>query len=510
MMLSEAKDKHITIIGSGFAGLCMAIQLLRHGHKNFQIIEKMPDLGGTWRDNTYPGCACDVPSHLYSFSFEPRSNWTKTFPSRDEIFSYITSLGVKYGLYDKTKFNTEIASATFNEKTGKWILTDKKGETSETDMIVSGLGQLNRPKIPTINGQNNFNGPIFHSARWEHQHEFEGKRIGVIGNGPSAAQFIPEMAKVSEQMTVFQRSPCHVVPREDKPYSAFQKFMFKYVPGFRRFYRGLVFWSLEVSFLSFNEIKKPPFLVKLLSLSGSLEDRINEQFDTQVTDPKMRKILKPDYAIGCKRVVISDEYYPALLRDNVTIETNGIQEITPRGIRTKDGHEHEFDIIIYGTGFESTDFLAPLEIKGRNDVSLNTAWQDGAEAYLGISVPDFPNFFMLYGPNTNLGTNSIIYMIEAQVNYVLGAISALGHKQASTLEINKSSMAGFADYLKARLETSVWARDCDSWYKNDAGKITNNWPDFPHEYRSKTVTFDSDAYHFETNANPSPSQVAAE
>ncbi len=509
MNLSDMNDKHITIIGSGFAGLCMAAQLIRHGHKNFQIIEKMDDLGGTWRDNTYPGCACDVPSHLYSFSFETRSEWSTTFPTRDEIFAYISSIGIKYGLYDKTRFNSEITSARFNETSNKWILTDQNGVTSETDIIVSGLGQLNRPKIPTIAGHDSFTGPIFHSARWEHQHEFEGKRIGIIGNGPSAAQFIPEMAKISEQMTVFQRSPCHVVPRNNKPYSAFQKVLFKYVPGLRRFYRGLIFWSLEVSFLSFNEIKKPPFLVRLLSLSGSLGDRINEQFDTQVKDPKMREILKPDYTIGCKRVVISDEYYPALLRDNVHVETQHIDQITPNGIRTKDGKEHKFDIIIYGTGFESTDFLAPMEIEGRNKQSLNTAWRDGAEAYLGITLPDFPNLFILYGPNTNLGTNSIIFMIESQVNYVLGAIAALGNKKATTLEIKKSSMAGFADYLKARLSTSVWARDCDSWYKNEAGKITNNWPDFPHEYSEKTAKFDDEAYHFETGKT-SPAAVAGE
>ncbi len=223
----------------------------------------------------------------------------------------------------------------------------------------------------------------------------------------------------------------------------------------------------------------------------------------------MREILKPDYTIGCKRVVISDEYYPALLRDNVHVETQHIDQITPNGIRTKDGKEHKFDIIIYGTGFESTDFLAPMEIEGRNKQSLNTAWRDGAEAYLGITLPDFPNLFILYGPNTNLGTNSIIFMIESQVNYVLGAIAALGTKKAATLEIKKSSMAGFADYLKARLSTSVWARDCDSWYKNEAGKITNNWPDFPHEYSEKTAKFDDEAYHFETGKT-SPAAVAGE
>jgi cation diffusion facilitator CzcD-associated flavoprotein CzcO len=492
--LSGIKNKHITIIGTGFGGLCMAIQLLRHGHDNFTLVEKMDDIGGTWRDNSYPGCACDVPSHLYSFSFETRSSWSRTFPSRDEIYAYITELGVKYKLYDKTRFNTEITSATYDEHRHTWTLTDTADNTFETDILISGLGQLNRPKMPTIRGEKLFKGPVFHSARWEHQHDLTGKRVAVIGNGPSAAQFIPEIAKIVTQMTVFQRSPCHVVPRTDKPYSAFQKFLFKYVPGFRRFYRGLVFWTLESNFVGFNEVKSMPFIVRLLRMAGSLEDKIQEQFDTQVTKPALKKILWPDYPIGCKRVVISDDYYPALMRDNVSIETSSIDEITSRGIRTRDGVEHKFDAIIFGTGFESTDFLAPLSITGRAGHDLNKVWRDGAEAYLGISMPHFPNFFMLYGPNTNLGTNSIIYMIEGQVNHVLSALAYGGARQAGAIELRDSAMTDFLAKMNSKMSTTVWAAGCDSWYKNEAGKITNNWPDFPHRYRQATDKFDANAY----------------
>lgn len=472
----------------------MAIQLLRHGHDKFTLIEKMDDLGGTWRDNSYPGCACDVPSHLYSFSFETRANWSRTFPTRDEIFSYITGLGVKYKLYDKTKFNTEIVAAEYNNAAHQWTLTDGEGNTHKTDTLISGLGQLNRPKIPDIRGAKNFKGPLFHSARWEHQHDLVGKRVAVIGNGPSAAQFIPEIAKTVSHMTVFQRSPCHVVPRNDKPYSAIQKFLFRYVPGFRRLYRGLIFWSLESNFVGFNEVKKTPLIVQILRMAGSLEDKIREQFDTQITKPALKKVLNPDYPIGCKRVVISDDYYPALMRDNVKLVTTGIDEITAKGIRTSDGVEHKFDIIIYGTGFESTDFLAPMTIKGRQGQDLNTAWRDGAEAYLGISMPHFPNFFMLYGPNTNLGTNSIIYMIEGQVNHVLGVLSHSGAYQASAVELRESAMAEFREKLETKMGTTVWAAGCDSWYKNEAGKITNNWPDFPHQYRQITDRFDPNVY----------------
>ncbi len=500
MNLQSVQDKHVTIIGSGFGGIGMAIQLLRHGHSNFEIIEKESDLGGTWRDNSYPGCACDVPSHLYSFSFEGRANWTKMFPARDEIFNYITELGVKYNLYDKTRFNTEIASATFDDASGRWQVETTAGDRFETDILVTALGQLNRPKIPDFAGKGRFKGPIFHSARWEHQHDFENKRIAIIGNGPSAGQFIPEMAKIAEQLTVFQRSACHIVPRDDKPYSSLQKFLFKYVPGFRSFYRRMIFWMLETNFLPFNELPKIPMVVKFLRLAGTIEDRIQEQFDTQVTKPELRAVLKPDYPLGCKRVVISDDYYPALMRDNVTLETSGIREIVADGINTNDGKHHKFDIIIYGTGFESTGFLAPMTITGREGLDLNEYWREGAEAYLGITVPNFPNMFMLYGPNTNLGNNSIIFMMEVQIRYILGALASLGKKQAQAMEVHEGKLQDFMSYVTRRLDTSVWAQDCGSWYKLENGKITNNWPDFPHQYETYVGRFDDSCYSYAPTA----------
>lgn len=508
--LKTMRDKNVLIIGSGFAGICMAIQLLRSGFDNFQIIEKGDDLGGTWRDNTYPGCACDVPSHFYSFSFEGKPDWTRVFPQRDEIFNYISSLGAKYGLYDKTRFNTEIAEAAFNDATDQWKLTTKSGEEIIGDMVVTALGQLNVPKIPDIAGKDDFKGPIFHSARWEHKHDLENKKIAVIGNGPSAAQFIPEIAADAGQLTVFQRSPCHVVPRGDKAYANWQKFLFKNIPGLRRVYRGLLYWTLESNFAVFNENPKQHFLVRLFRGMGKIEEKVQEQISDQVLDPKLREILTPDYQLGCKRVVISDDYLPALQRDNVTIETKGIERITSTGIATKSGQHHEFDAIIFGTGFEATGFLSPLKITGRLGTDLNQEWRDGAEAYLGITVPKFPNFFMLYGPNTNLGHNSIIFMIECQVNYVLNALKEVASQQAATVEISDEKMTEFTDHLKARLDTSVWAASCDSWYKNDAGKITNNWPDFTYMYRKATQHFVRGDYKFTPNKNEMPPAIAAE
>lgn len=505
----STQTPHVTIIGSGVGGICIAMQLERAGIKSYELVEKAHDIGGTWRDNTYPGCACDVPSHFYSYSFEGRSDWSRTFPERSEIFAYLSGLAKKYGLYEKTRFNTEIMQAKYDESRAKWRLKTASGAILETDIVVTALGQLNRPKVPEIAGKDNFKGAIFHSAEWQHDINLAGKRVAVIGNGPSAAQFIPEVAKTAGHLAVFQRSPCHVVPRNDEPYSALQKAMFKYIPGYRKFTRGMIYWGLERNFTAFNEVKKTKFLVKALNMSNTFTEQVESHFDEQVTDPHLRKILKPDYPVGCKRVVVSDDYYPALHRTNVSVETDGIKCINASGIETNDGRQHEFDVIIWGTGFESTEFLAPLEILGAKGADLNTSWQKGAEAYLGITMPKFPNFFMLYGPNTNLGHNSIIFMIECQVNYIIDAVKTLISSRAAAMDLKSERMAEFADYLKARLQTSVWEKDCDSWYKNESGKVTNNWPDFTYVYEEATQSIDPDDYAF-TQLNRSDMTEAAE
>ena len=494
-MTDKSKQPHITIIGSGVGGMCMAMQLLINGRDNFTILEKADDIGGTWRDNEYPGCACDVPSHFYSFSFETRGNWSRVYPPREEIYAYLDELAEKYRIRKKTRFNTELKSAAFDEKTQKWILTTATGDTLTTDVVVTGLGQLNRPKVPTFKDADKYQGALFHSAQWQHDAPIAGKKVAVIGNGPSAAQFIPEVAKEAAALTVFQRSPCHVVPRNDKEYGAVSKFLFSF-PSFRKFYRGLLYWAIEKNFTVFNEAKNARFLIKLFNLPGDLTKIISDHFDDQVKDPEMREILKPDYPVGCKRVVISDEYYPALLRDNVQVETTGIEKFTKKGIQTTDGVEHEFDSIVYGTGFASTEFLAPLDVKGTDKVDLNSAWTEGAEAFLGITMPNFPNFFMLYGPNTNLGHNSIIFMIECQVKYIMSCLDQLEKNQAASMNLKSSKMDEYAAFLKARMDTSVFVQECDSWYKNESGKVTNNWPEFTYVYEEATRSAAADDYQF--------------
>ncbi|MBE8221066.1 MAG: NAD(P)/FAD-dependent oxidoreductase [Alphaproteobacteria bacterium] len=499
---------HITIIGTGFGGLGMAIQLLRSNIGDVHLLEKADDIGGTWRDNDYPGCACDVPSHFYSFSFEGRADWTRVFPPRDEIFAYMNGLADKYDLRQRTRFGCEAQRIVFDDTKQKWHIHTKAGEVLETDIVITATGQLNRPKMPEIAGHNDFKNPIFHSAEWDYSQSLEGKRVAVIGNGPSAAQFIPEVAKQAAQMTVFQRSPCHVAPRGDAAYSGFRKFLFRFVPFYRKLYRGLLYWSLESTFLSFNSFEKVRFLARVLNRASNFENRIAEHFDEQVQDPHLRKILKPDYPIGCKRVVISDDYYPALQRPNASVETRNIDCIVETGIRTDDGETHAFDVIIYGTGFASTEFLAPMQVVGTKGADLNKQWHEGAEAYLGITMPHFPNFFMLYGPNTNLGHNSIIFMLECQFDYILRALRALrgmNAHHAHTIDLKESRLATFMDYLKARLASSVWEKDCDSWYKNEAGRVTNNWPDFTYVYQKATQEFNLEDYDF----TPAPNKIEA-
>ena len=491
------KQPHITIIGTGFGGLGMAIRLLHAKIGDVHLVEKAADVGGTWRDNKYPGCACDVPSHLYSFSFETRADWSRTFPARDEVFAYMRGLADKYQLRARTRFNCAIASISYDDSRQKWHLHTQGGEVLETDIVITATGQLNVPKVPHIKGQNKFKGRVFHSAQWDDTLALAGKRVGVIGNGPSAAQFIPEVAKEAAHLTVYQRSPCHVVPRNDTAYSGFRKFLFKYLPFYRRYYRGLIYWGLESTFYAFNSFGRTKILTRLLHrASGGLAKRAQDHFEAQVQDPLMRDVLRADYALGCKRMVISDDYYPALQQSNVAVETNPIAAITQDGITTKDGKSQPLDVIIYGTGFASTDFLSPMQISGAGGCDLNTAWREGAEAYLGITMPQFPNFFMLYGPNTNLGHNSIIFMLECQFDYITRALRHLKKSRAATMTLEEASMNRFMDFLKARLTSSVWARECDSWYKNEAGRITNNWPDFTYIYQQATKDFNPSDYKF--------------
>ncbi|MEU0567880.1 NAD(P)/FAD-dependent oxidoreductase [Nonomuraea sp. NPDC005983] len=480
----------VAIIGAGFGGLCMAIQLERAGIRSYTVFEKAGDLGGTWRDNSYPGAGCDIPSHLYSYSFEKYASWTRRYPGQPEILGYLEHCADKYDVRRKIRFGTEVTRATFDGS--RWHVTtgsdapeEEAGSVADRaevfDVVVMSVGQLNRPRLPDIPGMTDFAGVSFHSARWNHDHDLTGRRVAVIGNGSSAAQFIPEVAQQAGHLTVFQRTPNWVIPKPDATFGPLARLAFRFVPGLQRAYREWIYRYAEGTLY--------PALAQGWS-AGLLRKRALAHLDAQVPDPELRARLTPDYPPGCKRVVIDSAFYPALTRQNVEVVTDGIAEITPKGVRTAEGL-HEVDTIIYATGFLSTEFLSPIEVEGRDGRSLAEQWSGGAEAYLGISVPNFPNLFLLYGPNTNLGHNSIVFMLECQVRHVM---SCLPYLARGPLEVRPEAMAAWSRQLDAAMSRMVWGDGCQSWYKTAAGRVTNNWPGPTTLYRRLTARPPRPAY----------------
>lgn len=463
---TTSTELKVAIIGSGFAGICMAIKLREAGIEDFEIFEKSDSLGGTWRDNTYPGSGCDVPSFLYQFSFEVKTDWSRKFAEHHEILDYMRHCARKYGLEPHIRYNTEIAEANWDETAARWRLRTRDGREITTRVLVSGTGQLNRPFTPEIPGLNDFRGTMFHSARWNHEYDLTGKRIVVIGNGASALQFVPPIAQKVARLSLIARTPNWVVEKPDYEYSRGQKEFFARHPILTRLYRWKIYWQHELRWPVFS---RDSFLGRLTAKQGARD------IARLVHDPRLREILTPKYAVGCKRILQSTDYFQALTRDNVEVIPTGIEKITANGVVLKDGRTIEADAIIFGTGFDSTGFLAPMKVTGRNGLDLNEAWKDGAEAYLGVAVSGFPNFYILYGPNTNLGHNSIIFMIECQVGYIMQCLGRMREQKLRALDVRRDTMDSYNREVQAALGRTVWATGCSSWYKNESGRITNNW-----------------------------------
>jgi cation diffusion facilitator CzcD-associated flavoprotein CzcO len=460
----------VAIIGSGFSGLGMGIALKREGLADFTIYERADGVGGTWRHNTYPGLACDVPSHLYSFSFEPKRDWSKRFSPRREIAGYLEHCARKYGIEPHLRLGTEVTKLAFDETARRWRLETADGTTDEADVVVTATGQLSRPSIPSLPGRETFAGRQFHSAGWEHDHDLAGRDVAVIGTGASAIQFIPEIAPRVRRLHVFQRSAPWVINKMDRDYRrpASRPAQLLARAGWWAYFEALI-----VGFVGPKAALAPVYLSHKAMLHKHVRDRA------------LRAKLKPDYQLGCKRVLISSDYYPALVRDNVELVTDPIREITPTGVVTEDGIERTADTIIYGTGFRATEFLSPMEVRGLGGLDLNAAWRDGAEAYLGMTVAGFPNFFMLYGPNTNLGSGSVIYMLESQIRYATDAVRRLAANGRAYIDVRPEVQREFDAEMQRRLGDSVWA-SCTSWYVTESGRVTNNWPGFMYEYRRRT------------------------
>jgi len=481
--MAEHPPYRVVVVGAGFGGIGMALALKRAGIEDFLVVDRGDDLGGTWRDNTYPGLTCDVPSNLYSFSFRP-GRWSRRFPPQQEILAYLHALCEERGIGPHLRFASGVAAAGFDERRAVWNLTLDDGGTLQAAAVVSAVGQLGRPALPDIAGRDDFAGPSWHSARWEHGVDLTGRRVAVVGTGASAVQFVPEIAKTAAQVDVYQRSAPYVLPKADRPYRHAEQVLFDRLPVTRKADRLRIFLYGEL--LTSGFVLSP----KLLAAPMQLWRRQLRA----ITDPRLRGKCVPDYVMGCKRVLFSNDWYPTLARPDVELVTDPIERIVPDGVVTAGGTTRRADVIIYGTGFKTLDFLAPMSVTGLGGRRLHETWRAGAEAYLGITVSGFPNFFMLYGPNTNLGGNSIIYMLEAQIAYVCGALRALEAERLDWLDVRPEVQRAFSSWVDAASRTSVWESGCHSWYTTATGRNTNNWPDHTFLYRHRVRRFDLASY----------------
>jgi cation diffusion facilitator CzcD-associated flavoprotein CzcO len=468
----------VVIVGSGFAGLCMAIKLQEAGIDDYVILERADAIGGTWRDNHYPGCACDVPAHLYSFSFFPNPDWSQTYAPQPEIRAYIERCAAHYQLHKNVRFLADVTSAALDERAATWTVRTADGRTFVGDFLVSAIGGLSRPLLPSIPGIDRFAGRTWHSATWDHDAPLDGARVAVIGTGASAIQFVPQIAPRVAQLHLFQRTPPWILPRQEQRFSERHKRAFRHVPGVRAAHRARLYAG--------HELRALPFTIKPKLLEW-IQPLALRYLHAQVTDPVLRKKLTPDYVMGCKRILISNDYYAALTRPNVDVITDGIREITRDGVVTADGREHPVDAIIYGTGFDVHDYIGGMKVIGRGGVDLGALWRSDPEAYLGTTAAGFPNLFTLIGPNTGLGHNSIIFMIESQVRLVMSCLAAMEARDAVTIEPRLDVQRAFNDEMQRRLGTTVWKTGCKSWYVNAAGKNTTLWPGFTVEFAARTA-----------------------
>ena len=491
----------IAIVGSGFAGIGMAIRLRQMGLESFTIYEAAGEIGGTWRDNTYPGAACDVPSHLYSFSFEPNPGWSRAYGQQAEILAYMKHCVRKYGLEPFVRCHTRVVAARFDEARQVWRLelehganaaaassTTHESETIEADIVIAASGPLSQPAMPQIAGLERFTGKLFHSARWDHDYPLEGKRVAVIGTGASAIQFVPRIQPRVAQLDLFQRTAPWIMPKPDKPVSKRAQWWFRYLPFTQRFVRSTIYWQLESRAIAF--VVNPKLMKYPMKFGLSYLER-------RVKDPELRAKLTPNYRLGCKRVLLSSEYYPALSQPNVEVVTTAIREVVADGVVTEDGVHHAADAIICGTGFQVNDIGAPFDVTGVGGADLDARWlRDGPEAYLGTSIADFPNFFLMVGPNTGLGHNSMIYMIESQVQYIADCLRVLRRRGARTMNLRPDVQYAFNARLQEDMRRSVWVSGCQSWYQTKSGKVTAIWPGFTFSFRKRTRRVRAREYRF--------------
>lgn len=458
----------VGIIGSGFGGIAVAAELLSHGHHDVRLWERGDDIGGVWRDNTYPGAGCDVPSPLYSYSFAVNTRWSKRYALQPEIRDYLHRVADEYGITPRVQLGREVVSAHWQDDEQAWDVGFADGVVERVDVLVSAVGQLSEPRLPAIEGIDDFAGESFHSARWDHEVDLRGKRVAAVGVGASAIQYVPHVADEAARLTLFQRSANYILPKPDGPLPRWWR------PGIRL--ERPLWWTFGEQFSRGLDEG---------SLVGGIEKKVAlAHLRRQVRDPRLRELLTPDYPIGCKRILFSNNFYPTLERDHVDVVADRIVRVHPQGVETADGTIHEVDVIIYGTGFASQDFLDSIDVRGTGGEALAKRWAKGARAHLGIYVPGFPNLFVSYGPNTNLGGGSIIYMLEAQARHMRQVLDRMEAGEYDAVDVRPEVEAEYDQQVQERLESSVWG-SCDSWYRHPSGRITSNWPGSTHPYHRR-------------------------
>jgi cation diffusion facilitator CzcD-associated flavoprotein CzcO len=482
--LPAPRHHDIIVIGAGFGGLGMGIQLKRAGRNDFLIVEQHVGVGGTWHANRYPGAACDIPSLLYSFSFAPNPDWTRNYPGQQEIEAYLAACVQRFKLAPHLRLRTRVAGIEWDEAMQRWtVRAEQRGATVEwtARVVVNATGGLSRPQVPELPGLGDFAGTVMHTARWHGEVPLAGKRVGVIGTGASAIQLVPHLVEKAAHVALFQRTAAWVLPKRERAFSAAERWIFEYVPFARHLARTAVY--------ALHEMRAPGFVWQPRILR-SLEPLALARLSRHVRDPALRDALTPRYRMGCKRILLANDFYPAIQRRNVRLVTAPIERVAANGIVTADGARHPLDILVMATGFQAAEAMAPFPVRGRRGLDLNQAWRDGAHAYLGTTVPGFPNLFMIVGPNTGLGHNSMVFMIESQLRYVLDALARMDRELIAAVDAKPQVAQAFNDRLQQRMKRTVWATGgCTSWYQTRSGLITTLWPGTSLEYRLRTRRF---------------------
>ncbi|MGI8922172.1 MAG: flavin-containing monooxygenase [Solirubrobacteraceae bacterium] len=499
-MADEKRDgsRSVAVVGGGFGGVGAVVMLHRAGYEDVVVFERGERVGGVWHHNTYPGAACDVPSHLYEFSFDPNPRWSRRYAPQVEIQAYLEDVARRHGVLDRIRTNTEVHRARWDEPRSKWILQTSAG-VHEADVLVTACGQLSVPGVPAIPGLQDFDGPAFHTAQWRHDVELAGKRVAVVGTGCSAIQVVPAIQATVAQVDVYQRSPGWTFPKMDFAYSERAQRLFERLPVLQRLDRAAIFAFME---LGAAGMTKHRWLLRPFRAIA------RRQINAAISDPELRAKVTPSDEVGCKRLMLTDEWYPTLAKPNVELVSERIAEVTASGIRTADGKHRPADVLVLATGFKSHAFVAPMEIVGAGASSLAQEWAAVPRAYLGMSVPGFPNMFLLYGPNTNGGTGSVIYTIEAGVSHVIAALDELRRADARRIEVRRQVAEAFDGKLRGALSATVWHTGCTNWYVDKDGNDPNQWPWLWSTYRRQTARIAPGTYELSTAA-PEPQQSAA-